>query len=180
MFLCTYFSLFRLAFLRKVRLPTPSTPATVLPRLLHACRRALSTPPCLPHLHHSSVYCVPHFSAASPSQWYYLAPRASGAYSMLLNGSLMCRFAYPICFNYLNLVHVDDRLMRPTYFSTLMSRMNRVPFFGDYFNTFYPLIGVVFFLLIAFNAWGRTLGKHMTGERPSRLTTKSNSWQCGR
>lgn len=85
---------------------------------------------------------------------------------MLMNASLLCRFAYPICFNYTKIVHADDRFKEPMYFSRLMMRMDNIPFFGGAFNTFYPLLGVVFFILIAFNAWGRILGDKCGCERP--------------
>lgn len=42
------------------------------------------------------------------SSFYYMVPGCTSAYSLLVNAALMCRFAPPLCYNFLHLIHVDD------------------------------------------------------------------------
>lgn len=46
----------------------------------------------------------------------FLAAGNSSAFSLLINASLTCRFAAPMCLNYLNLLHVDDGSTAQTEF----------------------------------------------------------------
>lgn len=40
--------------------------------------------------------------------FYQLVPRSSGGSSMLRSGSLLCRFAAPLCFNLLHVIRMDN------------------------------------------------------------------------
>ena len=40
--------------------------------------------------------------------FYQLVPRSSGGPSMLRSGSLLCRFAPPLCFNLLHVIRMDN------------------------------------------------------------------------
>ena len=107
--------------------------------------------------------CVTYslFKMALLKKWYYLAPQASGPFSLLLNGVLLLRFMFPICYNYLNCVHLDDHT---TAFEVLMKSMDHIPFFGGAFNVFYPLVGVLFFCFVVAQQLGqtRTIGKTLS------------------
>mmetsp|Transcript_15853 Transcript_15853/g.40278 ORF Transcript_15853/g.40278 Transcript_15853/m.40278 type:complete len:107 (-) Transcript_15853:740-1060(-) len=40
--------------------------------------------------------------------YYFMVPRCTSAFSLLVNAALMCRFAPPLCYNFLHIIHVDD------------------------------------------------------------------------
>ncbi|CAG9462858.1 unnamed protein product [Pedinophyceae sp. YPF-701] len=85
---------------------------------------------------------------------YYLVPGHSAPLSLLINAALMCRFAAPICYNFLNTIHSGDG-SHPTKFEQMMQSMQDLPFFGGEFNVYYPLVGVAFTALVLLNAWDR-------------------------
>lgn len=71
--------------------------------------------------------------------FYQLVPRHSDPYSLLLNSTLMARFAAPLSYNFLHMINVvpDIHIERPqcpkqedpnTSFSQVMEAMNEVCF----------------------------------------------------
>ncbi|KAM7276825.1 hypothetical protein ACFE04_018691 [Oxalis oulophora] len=80
--------------------------------------------------------------------------RSELAYDMLVK--MVARYAPPISFNFLNLIHLDDG--RRTIFEQRMGNMDSaVPFFGTGFNKIYPLIMVIYTLFVASNFFDRVI-----------------------
>ncbi|KAI9594695.1 LMBR1-like membrane protein-domain-containing protein [Syncephalis fuscata] len=67
---------------------------------------------------------------------YALVPRSSDVGSMLFMGGYLCRLTVPLCYNYLNLVVAQDDAV----FSQFMGILDLVPFLGDRFSQWTPLI----------------------------------------
>ena len=83
---------------------------------------------------------------------YTLTPGASTSFSLLLNGSLMARFAAPLCFNYLHVIRMNKA--QNGHFTTFATKMGLdkrenvvIPFLALDFKTWAPwlLMLVVFF-----------------------------------
>ncbi|RKP11094.1 LMBR1-like membrane protein-domain-containing protein [Thamnocephalis sphaerospora] len=110
---------------------------------------------------------------------YALVPHRSDAGSLLFMGSYLCKLTYvamvammrkrmlmsflattvsvPLCYNYLNLVVAQDDAI----FSQFMGLMDLVPFLGDQFNRWTPLLILIPFLMTFFRVsdrFMRTLG----------------------
>ncbi|KAH1251020.1 hypothetical protein GmHk_05G014031 [Glycine max] len=74
--------------------------------------------------------------------------------SLLMICSLIARYAPPISFNFFNLIRLGSD--KTTIFEQQMGNIdNAVPFFGDKFNRIYPLIMVIYTLLVASNFFDR-------------------------
>ncbi|GBG59074.1 hypothetical protein CBR_g24418 [Chara braunii] len=82
--------------------------------------------------------------------FYYLVPKNTDPYSLLLNASLCCRFIAPMSYNFLNLIHVGD-----TTFAKRMGQMDNIPFFGREFNKVVPIAMVIYTVLVAGNVFNR-------------------------
>lgn len=78
---------------------------------------------------------------------YHLAPKATWSWSLLLNASLLARFAAPLAFNYL---HVIRMIGSPMVFVSIMG-LEEVPLLGTGFNTWFPLVMVVYVIILATN-----------------------------
>jgi hypothetical protein len=76
------------------------------------------------------------------------------------NGSLMCRFAAPTCWNFLYMVHMAMPGAGPrTVFAQKMGSMETVlPFLTGHLNVYLPSLLVVHCALIALNLWDRLAG----------------------
>ncbi|KAG8092713.1 hypothetical protein GUJ93_ZPchr0012g19661 [Zizania palustris] len=87
---------------------------------------------------------------------YSLTPRQTSPVSLLMICSMVARYAPPISYNFLNLIHLGGNGK-----TTSEKRMGNidvvVPFFGRSFNRIYPLIMVVYTLLVAGNFFGYML-----------------------
>lgn len=83
---------------------------------------------------------------------YHMVPSATWSWSLLLNGSLLARFAAPLCFNYLHMIRMSDRQKggRKMVFVSLMG-MEDVPLLGAGFNTWFPLVMVVYVVMLTTN-----------------------------
>ncbi|KAK8627012.1 hypothetical protein V6N13_134641 [Hibiscus sabdariffa] len=78
--------------------------------------------------------------------FYSLTPRQTSSVSLLMICSMVARYAPPISYNFLNLIHFPDN--RKTIFEKRMGNIDdAVPFFGKGFNKIYPLIMVIYTLL---------------------------------
>ncbi|XP_076913225.1 uncharacterized protein LOC143571772 [Bidens hawaiensis] len=80
--------------------------------------------------------------------FYSFTPWHTSSVSLLMICSMVARYAPPVSFNFLNLVSLDGD--KKTIFEKRMGNIeNAVPFFGKGFNKIYPLIMVVYTLLVA-------------------------------
>ncbi|KAF5448464.1 hypothetical protein F2P56_028999 [Juglans regia] len=88
--------------------------------------------------------------------FYSLTPRQTSSVSLLMICSMVARYAPPISYNFLNLIRLDGD--EKTLFEQRMGNIDdAVPFFGKGFNKIYPLIMVVYTLLIASNFFDRVI-----------------------
>ncbi|KAJ7956781.1 LMBR1 domain-containing protein 2-like A [Quillaja saponaria] len=123
--------------------------------------------------------------------FYSLTPRQTSSVNLLMICSMIARYAPPISYNFLNLIRLDNHKI--TVFEQRMGSIDKaVPFFGDGFNKIYPLIMVIYTLLVASNffdrvfdflgSWKRyifkTEAEDMDGFDPSGLIIlqKERSW----
>ncbi|KAL2254441.1 UNVERIFIED_CONTAM: LMBR1 domain-containing protein 2 A [Sesamum indicum] len=88
--------------------------------------------------------------------FYSLTPRQTSSVSLLMICSMVARYAPPISYNFLNLIHLDNGAK--TIFEKRMGNIDdAVPFFGKGFNKIYPLIMVIYTILIATNFFVRVI-----------------------
>uniref|UniRef100_A0A1D1ZDF8 LMBR1 domain-containing protein 2 A n=1 Tax=Anthurium amnicola TaxID=1678845 RepID=A0A1D1ZDF8_9ARAE len=88
--------------------------------------------------------------------FYSITPRQTSSVSLLMICSMVARYAPPISYNYLNLIRLDGNAK--TIFEKRMGNIDdAVPFFGRGFNKIYPLIMVIYTLLVASNFFGRLI-----------------------
>ncbi|KAG4387543.1 hypothetical protein GLYMA_11G242000v4 [Glycine max] len=123
--------------------------------------------------------------------FYSLTPRQTSSVNLLMICSMVARYAPPVSYNFLNLIRLGKN--KTTLFEQRMGNIdNAVPFFGDEFNKIYPLIMVIYTLLVASNffdkvfdflgSWKRyifkTEAEDMDGFDPSGLIIlqKERSW----
>nr|XP_048337206.1 LMBR1 domain-containing protein 2 homolog A-like isoform X2 [Ziziphus jujuba var. spinosa] len=86
--------------------------------------------------------------------FYSLTPRQTSSVSLLMICSMVARYAPPISYNFLNLIRLDAD--EKTIFEQRMGNIDdAVPFFGKGFNNIYPLIMVIYTLLLASNFFDR-------------------------
>ncbi|PON90888.1 LMBR1-like membrane protein [Trema orientale] len=122
--------------------------------------------------------------------FYSLTPRQTSSVNLLMICSMVARYAPPISYNFLNLIRLNGKR---TIFEKRMGNIDQaVPFFGSEFNRIYPLIMVIYTLLVAsnffdriinfFGSWKRfrfqTEADDMDGFDPSGLIIlqKERSW----
>ncbi|KHN44358.1 LMBR1 domain-containing protein 2 like A [Glycine soja] len=123
--------------------------------------------------------------------FYSLTPRQTSSVNLLMICSMVARYAPPVSYNFLNLIRLGKN--KTTLFEQRMGNIdNAVPFFGDEFNKIYPLIMVIYTILVASNffdkvfdflgSWKRyifkTEAEDMDGFDPSGLIIlqKERSW----
>ncbi|KAL4377947.1 hypothetical protein GQ457_02G009130 [Hibiscus cannabinus] len=88
--------------------------------------------------------------------FYSLTPWQTSPVSLLMICSMVARYAPPISYNFLNLINLGGK---ETIFEKRMGNIDdAVPFFGEGFNHIYPLIMVVYTLLVASNFFDRVVG----------------------
>ncbi|CAH9133589.1 unnamed protein product [Cuscuta epithymum] len=88
--------------------------------------------------------------------FYSLTPRQTSAVGLLMICSMVARYAPPISYNFLNLISLDGG--EKTIFEKRMGNIDdAVPFFGKGFNRIYPLIMVIYTLLVASNFFDRII-----------------------
>ncbi|CAA6658849.1 unnamed protein product [Spirodela intermedia] len=87
--------------------------------------------------------------------FYSLTPKQTSSVSLLMICSMVARYAAPISYNFLNLIRLGDA---KTIFEKRMGNIDdAVPFFGRGFNKIYPLIMVIYTLLVASNFFGHVI-----------------------
>ncbi|KAF8772639.1 hypothetical protein HU200_005603 [Digitaria exilis] len=82
--------------------------------------------------------------------FYSLTPGQTSSVSLLMICSMVARYAPPISYNFLNLIHLGGNA-KTTFEKRMGDIDDVVPFFGRTFNKIYPLIMVVYTLLVAGN-----------------------------
>ncbi|XP_058096925.1 uncharacterized protein LOC131242353 isoform X2 [Magnolia sinica] len=88
--------------------------------------------------------------------FYSFTPRQTNSVSLLMICSMVARYAPPISYNFLNLIRLGGGLK--TIFEKRMGNIDdAVPFFGRRFNKIYPLIMVIYTLLVASNFFDRVI-----------------------
>ncbi|KAF8377331.1 hypothetical protein HHK36_030708 [Tetracentron sinense] len=88
--------------------------------------------------------------------FYSLTPRQTSSVSLLMICSMVARYAPPISYNFLNLIRLHGNAK--TIFEKRMGNIDdAVPFFGSGFNKIYPLIMVIYTLLVASNFFDRVI-----------------------
>ncbi|EHA8586768.1 LMBR1 domain-containing protein 2 [Cocos nucifera] len=88
--------------------------------------------------------------------FYSLTPRQTSSVSLLMICSMVARYAPPISYNFLNLIRLGGDAK--TIFEKRMGNIDdAVPFFGRGFNKIYPLIMVIYTLLVASNFFGQVI-----------------------
>ncbi|KAG9141832.1 hypothetical protein Leryth_013951 [Lithospermum erythrorhizon] len=88
--------------------------------------------------------------------FYSLTPKQTSSVSLLMICSMVARYAPPISYNFLNLISLEGN--KKTIFEKRMGNIDdAVPFFGKGFNKIYPLIMVIFTLLVASNFFDRVI-----------------------
>ncbi|XP_058731541.1 uncharacterized protein LOC131603257 isoform X2 [Vicia villosa] len=86
--------------------------------------------------------------------FYSLTPRQTSPVNLLMICSMIARYAPPVSYNFLNLIRLGSD--KTTIFEQRMGNIdNAVPFFGDKFNKIFPLIMVIYTLLVASNFFDR-------------------------
>ncbi|RLN09474.1 hypothetical protein C2845_PM11G25160 [Panicum miliaceum] len=88
--------------------------------------------------------------------FYSLTPRQTSSVSLLMICSMVARYAPPISYNFLNLIRLGGNA-KTTFEKRMGNIDDAVPFFGRGFNKIYPLIMVVYTLLVASNFFGRVI-----------------------
>ncbi|PON41452.1 LMBR1-like membrane protein [Parasponia andersonii] len=87
--------------------------------------------------------------------FYSLTPRQTSSVNLLMICSMVARYAPPISYNFLNLIRLNGKR---TIFEKRMGNIDQaVPFFGSEFNRIYPLIMVIYTLLVASNFFDRII-----------------------
>ncbi|KAH9619308.1 hypothetical protein KSS87_008267 [Heliosperma pusillum] len=88
--------------------------------------------------------------------FYSLTPRQTSSVNLLMICSMVARYAPPISYNFLNLIRLDKNAK--TIFEQRMGNIDdAVPFFGEGFNKIYPLIMVIYTILVASNFFDRVI-----------------------
>lgn len=90
--------------------------------------------------------------------FYSLTPRQTSSVSLLMICSMVARYAPPISYNFLNLIRLDGDA-KTTFEKRMGNIDDAVPFFGKGFNKIYPLIMVIYTLLVASNFFGRVIDR---------------------
>ncbi|KZV53763.1 hypothetical protein F511_00029 [Dorcoceras hygrometricum] len=88
--------------------------------------------------------------------FYSLTPKQTSSVSLLMICSMVARYAPPISYNFLNLISFEKS--KKTIFEQRMGKIDEaVPFFGEGFNRIYPLIMVIYTILVASNFFDRII-----------------------
>ncbi|GIL77008.1 hypothetical protein Vretimale_3267 [Volvox reticuliferus] len=89
-----------------------------------------------------------------------LIPRATIGSALMQNGTLMCRFAAPTCWNFYHIIRMTrrDTGSTTTVFEDKMGSMDVPNVLRQHLNTYLPLILVVECAITALNLWDRIMG----------------------
>ncbi|KAK1361764.1 LMBR1 domain-containing protein 2-like [Heracleum sosnowskyi] len=88
--------------------------------------------------------------------FYSLTPRQTSSVNLLMICAMVARYAPPVSYNFLNLISLGKE--KRTIFEKRMGNIDEaVPFFGEGFNKIYPLIMVIYTLMVAGNFFDRMI-----------------------
>ncbi|PNW77818.1 hypothetical protein CHLRE_10g453100v5 [Chlamydomonas reinhardtii] len=89
-----------------------------------------------------------------------LIPRATIGSALMQNGTLMCRFAAPTCWNFYHMIRMTGSHGKTgtTVFEDKMGSMDVPAFLRQHLNTYLPLILVVECGITLLNLWDRIMG----------------------
>ncbi|KAK4759518.1 hypothetical protein SAY87_022649 [Trapa incisa] len=88
--------------------------------------------------------------------FYSFTPRQTSSVSLLMICSMVARYAAPVSYNFLNLIQLGKGVK--TIFEKRMGNIDEaVPFFGKGFNRIYPLIMVIYTIMVASNFFDRII-----------------------
>ncbi|KAF8012253.1 hypothetical protein BT93_I0398 [Corymbia citriodora subsp. variegata] len=87
--------------------------------------------------------------------FYSLTPRQTSSVNLLMICSMVARYAPPISYNFLYLIQLGGG--RTTVFEERMGNIDTLPFLGKGFNRIYPLLMVIYTLLVASNFFDRII-----------------------
>uniref|UniRef100_A0A0C9S2R0 TSA: Wollemia nobilis Ref_Wollemi_Transcript_18715_2611 transcribed RNA sequence n=1 Tax=Wollemia nobilis TaxID=56998 RepID=A0A0C9S2R0_9CONI len=88
--------------------------------------------------------------------FYSLTPKQTSSVSLLMICSMVARYAPPISYNFLNMIHLDGNA-KTTFEKRMGNIDDAVPFFGQGFNKIYPLFMVIYTMLLASNFFDRVI-----------------------
>lgn len=122
------------------------------------------------------------FFSINVGSLYMLTPTASSSFSMLFNGTMMARFAAPLCNNYLHVIGMNTGTSSGHYtvFAQKMGYENAnavaIPFLGTDFNRWAPLLILLVFVLTATNFFGAVYKRfaECTGLLPGAYSDDEN------
>ncbi|CAK9170838.1 unnamed protein product [Ilex paraguariensis] len=91
--------------------------------------------------------------------FYSFTPKQTSSVSLLMICSMVARYAPPISYNFLNLIVLGEKNKpKETIFEKRMGNIDQaVPFFGSGFNRIYPLMMVIYTLLVVSNFFDRVI-----------------------
>eukprot|EP00210_Caulerpa_lentillifera_P005215 g4982.t1 len=111
--------------------------------------------------------------------FYLLVPQHTAPFSLASNALLMCRFACPLCFNFLTAVALpikdnhDASAKGTQFWRAVGHRISETPVLGKYFTTYLPMLMLPYVLLIAFNA----INKVMAVLDPKKRFSFQEDWK---
>jgi hypothetical protein len=92
---------------------------------------------------------------------YHMVARGTHSWSLLLNASLLSRFAAPLAFNYLHVIRMTGHQrggQSMVFTSGIYGALTDVPLLGARFNTWFPLLLVVYVALLLTGVFERLNG----------------------
>lgn len=96
--------------------------------------------------------------------FYLLVPRHTAPYSLVSNSLFMCRFAFPLAFNYMAALALpidknpDPDIQETAFYQDLGRPMAEPPFLGKRFTTYVPIALLPYMVLVVFNVFNRVAG----------------------
>ncbi|GMH42927.1 hypothetical protein BSKO_10849 [Bryopsis sp. KO-2023] len=96
--------------------------------------------------------------------FYLLVPRHTAPYSLVSNSLFMCRFAFPLAFNYMAALALpidkkpDPDIQKTMFYLDLGKPMAEPPFLGKRFTTYVPIVLLPYMVLVVFNVFNRVAG----------------------
>ena len=109
---------------------------------------------------YATFYSLFELSGLFSMKSYHMVARGTHSWSLLLNASLLCRFAAPLAFNYLHVVRMTghQRGGQSLVFTSGIYGLTDVPLLGARFNTWFPLLLVLYVGLLLTGVFEKLTG----------------------
>jgi len=109
---------------------------------------------------YATFYSLFELSGLFSLKSYHMVARGTHSWSLLLNASLLCRFAAPLAFNYLHVVRMTghQRGGQALVFTSGVYGLADVPLLGTRFNAWFPLLLVVYVGLLVTGVFEKVSG----------------------